>query len=404
MFRFKKIMRFKRLIIAALSMLPGLGFAQTTVSLDEGYYRVQNSYNSRYLALLDNTGYAKRNGASIDADLYALRSLNDTNKIMSNPATIVHLSKGSTGYVCSAQGTSTKDITSYEMTLHNYSGGIVISVEVGSYGKTILTEYDYTTPDKFDANDNLISRGKTLPDSGLVNQTGASSKSRRIYWKFEKIDASTSNYVGFAPALSLGGKYYDTFYAEFPFKVVSDGVTVYSVYTIYDGKAVLKPFAADDIIPGGTPVVVECSSKDDSSNKIQPLLTTASALSQNQLKGVYFNYYCDQVSTKIHDNRTKYDASKMRVLGVSDGKLAFINATNLTYLPANKAYLSVPVGTGDVVGVMSYSDYVAAGINGVTIDKNDSKSGIYTLGGQKTSKVAKSALYIINGQKVVVKK
>lgn len=395
-------MRYIRLMIVALAFLPRIAFGQSAVSLDEGFYRVQNVANNRYLALLDNKGYARRNGSSIDADLFALRSLNDTNKIMSNPATIVHLMKSGSNYICSAQGTSTKDITSYAFTLVKYAKGTAITVNASSYGKAILTEYDYQTPDKIVDGERVW--GVTLPDSGLVGQTGSTTGKNRIFWRFTKIDASTNNYVGFAPTLAVGGKYYDTFYAEFPFKVLSDGVTVYSVYTIYDGKAVLKPFAAGDIVPGGTPVLVECSSSQDSSNKIVPQLTKGAALSQNQLKGVYFNYYCDKITSKVHDHRTKYDASTMRVLGVSDGKLAFVKASDLTYLPANKAYLSVPAGTADVLGVMSYNDYVAAGIQGVILDPEAAKSGIYTLDGQKVNTITKSGVYIVNGKKEVIKK
>ena len=368
-------MKYNRLLIASMAFLPLMAFGQTKLSLDEGYYRVQNVTNNRYLALLDNKGYARRNGSSIDADLYALRSLNDTNKIMSNPATIVHLTKSGSDYICSAQGTSTKDITSYAFTLVKYAKGTAITVNVSSYGKAILTEYDYQTPDKIVDGERIW--GVTLPDSGLVGQTGTTAGNNRIFWNFTKIDASTSNYVGFAPTLSLDGKYYDTFYAEFPFKVVSDGVTVYSVYTIYDGKAVLKPFAAGDIVPGGTSVLVECSSSKDSSNKIAPQLTKVSALAQNQLKGVYFNYF-------------------------SDGKLAFVKASDLTYLPANKAYLSVPAGTADVLGVMSYNDYVT-GIKDVTVDKKTAASGIYTLDGKKVNKISKRGVYVVEGKKVVKK-
>lgn len=397
-----KIMRYIRFVIAALTFLPLMAFGQSKLWLDEGFYRIQNVYNNRYLALLDNTGYARINGSSIDADLFAIRSLNDTNKIMSNPATIIHLMKNGSGYVCSAQGTSTKAITSYAFTLSKYAKGTVISVEVSSYGKAILTEYDSQEEDK-----EVPGWYNTLPDSGLVGQTGSTAVKNRIYWKFTKVDALSSNYVGFAPTLSVDGRYYDTFYAEFPFKVVSSGVKVYSVYAIYDGKAVLKPFADGEIISGGTPVLVECSSSKDSSNKIAPQTTAVSALKQNQLKGIYFNYYCDQVSTKVHNNRTKYDASTMRVLGVSNGKLAFVTASDLTYLPANKAYLSVPTGTSDVLGVMSYSEYEKlnpSAISHVTVDTNNNQSGTYTLEGKKVSKITRSGVYIVGGKKLVVRK
>lgn len=348
--------------IAVMALFPLIGKAQTKANLAEGYYRVQNKTNNRYMALLDNKGHAKRNGSTIDADLYAIRSLNDTNNIYSNPATIVHIKKGSSGYVCSAQGTSTKDITNYEFDIYNRTSGSTIQVSVTG-ATAILTEFDYKT--KTTIVNGYSVPGKTLPDSGLVNQSGTGT-SNRIYWTIKKVDNST-NYVGFTPTLSVGGKYYDTFYAEFPFTVTSSGVKVYSVYTIYNGKAVLKPFETGETVPGGTPVLVECSAKDAKSNMITPVLGTYSALSQNQLKGVYFNYYCDKESNKIHNNRTAYDGNTMRVLSVVNGKLAFVKSSTLKYLPANKAYLSVSSGTADQVETMTYEEYQKVGkcdING----------------------------------------
>ena len=79
-----------------------------------------------------------------------------------------------------------------------------------------------------------------------------------------------------------------------------------------------------------------------------------------------------------------------------------MKASDLTYLPANKAYLSVPAGTADVLGVMSYNDYVT-GIKDVTVDKKTAASGIYTLDGKKVNKISKRGVYVVEGKKVVKK-
>jgi hypothetical protein len=95
----------------------------------------------------------------------------------------------------------------------------------------------------------------------------------------------------------------------------------------------------------------------------------------------------------------------MRVIGSSNGKLAFVKASEndlfeKKYLRANKAYLAVPSGSADT---MTES---ATGIT--TISKDDiskDKEGLYTLTGIRIpdNVTPQPGIYIKDGKKIVIK-
>lgn len=388
----------KKIVLSFIALLATVSVsAQLPATISEGYYRVQNVDSKRYMALLDNRGWARVQSSGLVYDLYAIRTLldNDANNIMSNPATMVHIiSPSKNNYVCSAQGVDTRTLTSYMfniLTAPNVKGAYRFSVEE-SVGSARLCDADYQNED-----------GETLADSGRVFTDQRTGRD----WYITPVESGTSNYFGFSPKLRANGKYYQTFYAEFPFRIVSSGVKVYYISNIFNNKAVTREFSQGDVVPGATPLLVECSSSDASNNQIQPVLQTASAPSTNYLCGVYFNYYFNRYN-RPHINRIAFDRNTMRVLRVaSDGTLAFVNnpseaANGTYYLPANEAYLSVSAGTAATVPLMSYSDFLT-GIKGVTIDKNSDDQAIYTLNGvrvQNTDNLP-HGVYIQGGKKIV---
>lgn len=366
------------LSLLLLWFIPLLSNAQGTIT--SGYYRVQCKDSKRYLALLDDKGFVHKvtSGDGVDADLFAIRSLKDTtyNQISSNPATIIYISTDDNGSICYAQGTSTWKIAKYYFSIgwvQGKSAYNITATERSLHSSLALIENPYWDEDA----------GKAKADSGFVDHQPANGGGSR-FWNVKALNTS-DNYFGFVPTTKVGDKYYQTFYAAFPFTVAS-GVTVYSVYTVFNGKAVLKPFGAGETIPGGMPVLVECSSNDAKSNLVTPVGTpivgVASNLPQNSLKGVYFNYYyAASGESKKHDNRVAYDGNTMRVLGVgANGKLAFVKSSTLTYLPANKAYLSVENGTPDNVETISYSDYSSYKLKGdVNMDGYTDVSDVQTV-------------------------
>ena len=103
------------------------------------------------------------------------------------------------------------------------------------------------------------------------------------------------------------------------------------------------------IIPTATPVIVKCASNDPANNKIKPVTTDGTKVSGNKLGAVYCSLY--QIG---HINMTNYNKSTMRILGSSNGKLAFVKATaddlfEGQALWENRAYLNVPAGSPDVL-------------------------------------------------------
>ena len=96
-------------------------------------------------------------------------------------------------------------------------------------------------------------------------------------------------------------------------------------------------------------------------------MENATAISGNQLKGVYFNNPDRQ---KSKDARTAYNPSTMRVLTVKDGKLVYATDNSLDYLPANQSYLKVPAGTAETLTVMTEEEYQASALaTGIALNK-----------------------------------
>ena len=153
-------------------------------------------------------------------------------------------------------------------------------------------------------------------------------------------------------------------------------------------------------IPAKTPVIIKCTSNDPANNKIEPVVSGGTSINDNKLGGVY----CATTTMKF-TNVTLYDYTKMRVIGSSNGKLAFVKASEndlfeKKYLRANKAYLAVPSGSADT---MTES---ATGIT--TISKDDiskDKEGLYTLTGIRIpdNVTPQPGIYIKDGKKIVIK-
>ena len=115
-------------------------------------------------------------------------------------------------------------------------------------------------------------------------------------------------------------------------------------------------------------------------------------------------------------NALQFNQNTMRVLGVVDGKLAFVanNSAALSkgYIPANKAYLPISstfaASTANGIKLLLPSEYaVAASIKAVTSEE-PAKEGIYTLTGTKVKDTNSTdnlpkGIYIINGKKQVIR-
>ena len=184
-------------------------------------------------------------------------------------------------------------------------------------------------------------------------------------WIVEPIDVASDNYFGIKPSITAGGKHYAPFYADFPFSFASTGMKAYYVSKIDGNIAVLKEVTTE-VIPASTPLLIECSSTNQSDNRLNLLTGTYSLPAGNLLKGVYF---CNEFRNTSHDAITAFNAETMRVWNVNaEGKLVLNdNTANLhtsfftndtqRYLNANQSYLPVSAGTPSELEIMTEEDY-----------------------------------------------
>ena len=332
----------KFLFLSSLLLLTNSIFAQTTGILEDGYYRVRNLASSRYIYVYDNTG--KINIATTSADMGAIELHKDANRRISDPGSIIYVK-----YVYEKEGNKKYDLTSQGTGVHQ-----IIGYYVQLYENTDKTYYVYA-------------EGFYLCDSETSSREfgylGIGGKGNYRKWEALKLN-DTDNYFGLAPTIQLNGKYYQPFYAAFPF-TLSEGMKAYYISKVYPTAAILSEITGT--VPASTPVFIECCSANTEDNKLNLQMQDATAISGNKLKGVYFNNP-DRLKSK--DARTAYDASTMRVLAVKDGKLVYTTDSSLDYLPANQSYLKVPAGTAETLTVMTEEEYKAlAGATGISLNK-----------------------------------
>ncbi len=372
-----------KIVLLLLSMFYLPVYAQVNGS---GYYRVQSKKSSRFLTIVDNR--ASVNWTNTTVDLYAFRTIGTfEDNVCWNPATICYLTETSKAnyYNISGQGLDLYKVAQTYMNLQRQSdGSYILKGEVTKSGTTIAkTLYD-SAKDKNPAN---------------IDTKGTDGYQ---YWYIRPVKGNY--YFGIKPdfqaTMENKDSYYTTMYASFPFNLGSD-MKAYYVTEIKDGY--VRVVSLGNAVPGTAPVIVECASDKPSENKVElDHQNSANPLANNKLKGVY---YCNDVTDTDHRNVTEYKPASMRVLGrAADGRLAFITDRNLKYIPANKAYLTVPTGTPETLYVVTE---IPAGIETVTnIIPTSYQRGVYSLSGQRlgdTTEGMPKGVYIVNGRKTVLK-
>ena len=323
----------RKVLLACLSLLMTLpSIAQYN---GDGYYRVKNYMTERYAYIRDNKGSV--DVATTSVDLAAIKLYKDLSLAIPDPSSVIYIeSQGDSEYDLQAQGTGVYEII-----------GMYVKLRTNSDG----TYYCYAT---YSGVTRYIGDAETTSASQGVPTDAATGDYRK--WNIAAIDSDGDNYFGVEPVYNVGDKYYTTMYAEFAFSFASSGMKAYKITNVGSGMAVLEEIT-DDIIPGETPVIIECSSSDPSDNRLNIYRTSDTAPSDNLLVGVYFQ----NTSLSTHYNQVEYDEDTMRMLGVlEDGSLGFVmgNSENLAYarnknyvytyfIPANTCYLSVPTGTAE---------------------------------------------------------
>ncbi|MCC8071251.1 MAG: hypothetical protein LIO90_05560 [Bacteroidales bacterium] len=369
-------------------------FAASNPPVADGYYRIRNYYTDRYAFVLDNKGSINYQAST--ADLGAIELYKTHARATSNPASVMHVVNYSgVQYNINTQGTSINDIIS-----------TYVRIMAGKYGcfyaygsKSGMTKY--------------LCDGEFVltKEVGYLSEKGTGEE--RL-WYFDAIDATDDdNYFGVQATEETSQGYYATMYADFPFTPYSTGVSVWTV-TMVDpdfGAAVIEEVKG--VVPANTPVLFKLTSDSPSDNRLD-IGGSSSANPTNLLKGVYFNFDDGNSATGgtkgKHYNRTDYQASTMRVLGVTaDGSIGFVTDSSRQWIDANTAYLPVSSGTPSELKIMTKEEY----ITGITTVDADLSTGapfdVYNTMGVKVRSQVNSleglpaGIYIANGKKYIVR-
>ena len=323
----------KRLFFSTLVFLLALS---AMAQVADGYYRLQNFMTDRHIIVLDNKSKGINvNDNTIDAD--ALRTWSSFDDVLTEPGTIVYFKNvGGNQYNLRTQGAE----------CYSFVGRYLNMIPGGAgtwraYGEAAGTQVFISDEE---------GAGIT---KGFIMLNGSQNYQK---WWVKPVEASGDNYFGVKGEVNVGGQYYTTLYADFPFTFYSSGMKAYIVNMVDDNLAVWQEVSGT--VAAGTPVIIACAGQQPTNNRLSISATDGQQPANNLLKGVYFNSSDFYKSTAYHYNVTPYDPSTMRVLGVtSDGKLGLIKATNMELLPRNRAYITVPAGSADEIRLVTQAEY-----------------------------------------------
>ncbi len=425
----------KRTILTCITVLMAFPlFAQYT---GPGYYRIQNQGSAkRYLSIANNQIEERYNSKdklmnAISTSAFGFEipasSLRTVKKEVADPSTILYIDGNTSGGLrIKGQGIDTKSLTQ-GFDLLEREGFLYCKINEGGIAtEAFLVEFNDN--ENYDSNCSVVGRSKLKDFTGYTN------------WKIERIDNET-NYLGIAPneEVKIGDNYYTTIYTDFAYELPTGMKAYYIDNHFYDTNHVQEPIAelkeiTNGRIPAETPVIIECSSDNAANNKVKILTESLDKITDNQLEGRYFCYieyinYHEKTNYELSNpdlkNALVFDKSKMRVLGMKDGKLAMVEDNDKAlvrtrkegntskyyyYIPANKAYLPIKSSESSATSIklLLPNEYqVALSISKVVSDENV-QTGIYTLTGVKVKEEndatgLPSGIYIINGKKQVVK-
>lgn len=368
----------------------------------DGYYRIRNAHTGRYISIVnskvDEQNKSLWQVANGGAHIYALKTMKPVSRIISDPGSIIYISEAAEGYVLRGQGLDTKVLT----------GGRYLKIYASRTKEGAYWLYGTESgtaaylKDKTDVLDATGNTGYALAST--------SRSEPEVDWELLPIDG-VDEYLGITPEMTIGDKHYTTIYASFPF-VLSEGMKAYYIKNTGDIIAEIAEMEGSTV-PAATPVILECSSTDPAVNRVTLLTDYSGILQGNQLKGVYFSYVMQSIhggeaTTDLANelrNVVPYDPTTMRVLGVVDGKLSFVTASDLSYLPANKAYLTVLPDAAEVLELVDAGVFTSI----VTTTVYESaRQGVFTLSGVRlrsddSVEGLPRGLYIVNGKKTIVR-
>ena len=390
-------------IFVSLSLAATFAEDNGTGFIDNGYYRICNYATQRYIYVTDNKDYYDK--SKDVGDFQALQLWKEIDRAVSDPASVIYMQKMWTDhYDLKAQGTGVHKLTGFYLFADKQSNGTYeVSASVSKAGITVTK---YLTDDE--------------KSSSAQGKMGTNGKLNYRKWIVDKVETNhATNYFGIKPTIEWNGKYYQPFYADFPFKAASQDMRIFYINQIDGDIALLQEITGE--IPANTPVLIECTSTDPSENRLDLLLSTSATVTGNKLSGVYFcNGKRPQASTEAY---TKFNPSTMRVFSVVNGKLVLTkdapdrlvqlktvdwstyDQITVSCLPANTSYLKANSQTASEIVLTDDPTNIN---NILTSTKGNTPEGVYTVSGTQlraTNDVEglPAGLYIVGGRKIAVK-
>lgn len=374
----------RRIFTLLLTVLTTLS---VSAQFSDGFYRLQCKETGRYLTVHNdyvNKESAKQTG---QVDIQSLETIDGFDNIVNDPGSVLYLKKTSKGWVIQAQNFTTEGHNFY-LQFTEVNDAYRVWTEI-TYDGTKYLRYlrDYT------------------PDSGQSYITTDENKSTNWNWYITPVSDADDQYLGLKGDVQAGGKYYTAFFASFPIQLGS-GMKAYAVNTLTTETTTLEEIG--NTVPKNEPVIIECAGEAASDNKVTPLASSASYSGDNYLSG---KYYCYPVLTPSGKERrdnpawnaVDYNPEIMRLLGSADDKLVFLTATDVKYVPANRAFLYVSEGSAETLPTDGTTGI--KGVRGAKMQQQEAAKGRYTLQGVRLPDniEPQKGIYIEDG-KLVLKK
>ncbi len=324
-------------------------------------------------------------------------------------APTMNLGSGQTG-VWVGQATIGGKTIDVKADFNTGSGGKLANASWGDWAQLVGTgSFTFTVPVVSGTTITVVSYG-SMSTTTFADETGTCTGSPNLY-------TTTYTYTGAASTINVviaDGSYHRTISATYPgqpTRTISVGTALYSTY--YSNIAYTLPanlqaatidaetsgtltlnyrYNADDVVPGGTPVLLKATAAGDYTLTMQPANETA-APTGNLLYG-------SDVATTTTGGGTgaKYYALSYNSSGENLG-FYWVNADGAAFTcPAHKAWLALPKAT--TANFFSLDDETT----GVKAIENSQLTvgTYYDLQGRKVAQPTKG-LYIVNGKKVIIK-
>ncbi|BAR96211.1 hypothetical protein PI172_1483 [Prevotella intermedia] len=228
-------------------------------------------------------------------------------------------------------------------------------------------------------------------------------------WFLEPVTNEAAHYFGVAPVEKMkgkNGKYFTSLYTDFPMKIV-DNMNAYIVESIgttgaQKGYAQCKKIASQgDVIPAGTPIVLECESTQSNANRLLPVANTASAPTNNILKGVFF----DEPKANLEVSGKTVRVFNINPKTTARNPLGFYRYKGAT-IKSSRAFLLIDANSSGAKldGYDMEEEGTVNGIDEVTATtvETDANAVYYDLQGRRVDHPVRG-IYIVNGKKVIIK-